>query len=90
MWQLFIVTFLIGEKSNLITFDPFWTDLIQKNPKYTTKVLLIIDNFIVSLYDRTTVRRKNLNGLDSQSLPSELEFWSEGGIKNNFAVICKN
>ena len=29
----FIVTFLIVEKSNLVNFDPFWTDLIQKNQK---------------------------------------------------------
>ena len=32
-----LVTFLVGEKSNLSKVDAFWTDLIQKKKKSKTK-----------------------------------------------------
>ena len=39
--------FLIGENPNLFNFDPFWTDLIQSDPKTLTLFILMVNKVII-------------------------------------------
>ena len=40
---LFDLNQIIGEKSNLVKFNPFWTDLIQSDPKKIAIFILMVD-----------------------------------------------